>query len=208
MKFGRTSPDSVGVGQWSLTKRSKSQEEIEAEGTPFTKTFVILTQTLSRGDSLNWEHCGYIVNGFVHLKVRFVCSIQRTWWSVIDFEILEDHSMFKLKGAFQLPAPPLQEKWHSNPRYEVMVAAQSFVLCRPSSFRHPPETGHLLCIPATWLFREDSLHGPQMPSWMLNRWSPSGFFLLVLFLWKVFRHKGREYNINNSHVPSPSFYNY
>lgn len=153
MKFGRTYPDSVGVGQWTLTNRSKSQEEIEAEGTPFTKIFVILTQTLSRGDSLNWELCGYIVNGFVHLKVRFMCSIQRAWWSVIDFEILEERSMFKLKGAFQAPVPHLQEKWHSSPRCGGMVAAQSFVLCRPSSFQHPPETGYLLCIPATWLSR-------------------------------------------------------
>lgn len=114
MEFGRTSPDSVGVGQWTLTNRSKSQEEIEAEGTPSPKYLLHWPRQFPLGDSLNWEHFGYIVNDFVPLKVRFVCSIQRTWWSGIDFEILEDHIMFELKGAFQSHRPPLPEKRHSN----------------------------------------------------------------------------------------------
>lgn len=101
----------------------------------FTKIFVILTQTISPGDSLNWEHFGYIVNDFVHLKVRFVCSIQRTWWSVTDFEILEDHIMFKLKGAFQSHRPRLPEKCHSN--LEIWRDGGSTKLCPLQAVQFP-----------------------------------------------------------------------
>ena len=137
---------------WSmdLNKQMEKPGRNWSRRNTFTKVFVILTQAISRGDSLNWEHFGYIVNDFVPLKVRCVCSIQRTWWSVTDFEILQDHTIFKLKGAFQSHRPLYRRNATATWRCEGMVAAQSFVCCRPSSFQPPPETGHLLCSPATW----------------------------------------------------------
>lgn len=59
---------------------------------------------LSRTDALSQcffklEHVWDILNGFIHLKVRCIYSIQKTGVRALDFEILKSHIMLRLKEA-------------------------------------------------------------------------------------------------------------
>lgn len=146
---------------------------------------------LSHSAPLNQEHVWYILNGFIHLRVRFIYSIQKIGKAYLILKSLkiicedwERHSsLTSFTGRKQQPG----ETWSLH-------KALSVASCPVSSFLSQP------CI--SLYLKYLTLPGPQLPSQIVNHWSPSWIFLYYFFLllWKMFKHKGRGYNINSSHV--------